>query len=219
MSLQRAKGQSRLPFDHYDNFIYCAMDFTDPFNVHDVFEKYSPGIVVHAGAISKVDDCELNQWEAYRTNTEATVTMLVNAEDFQSFFVFVSTDFVFDGKAGMYKEEDKPNPVSFYGKTKLEAEEAVKEYKYDWSVVRTILVYGKPQGNRGNILTVVKDKLEKGETYNVVDDQVRTPTYVGDLVDGIIAVIEREPKAFIIFPVKKYGRPIKWPSGQLNILV
>jgi len=188
------KGKCRLPFTHYDNFIYNEMDFTDPFQVHDVFEKNSPDVVVHAGAISKVDDCELNQWEAYRVNTEATVTLLVDAEDYKSFFVFVSTDFVFDGERGMYKEDDVPNPVSFYGKTKLEAEEAVKEYKYDWAIVRTILVYGKPQANRGNILTVVKEKLEKGVTYNVVDDQVRTPTCVVDLADGIIAVIERKAK-------------------------
>jgi dTDP-4-dehydrorhamnose reductase len=170
------------------------MDFTDPFNVHDVFEKYTPDTVVHAGAISKVDDCEQNQWNAYQVNTEATVTLLVNAEEYKSFFLFVSTDFIFDGERGMYKEEDEPNPVNFYGKTKAEAEEAVKEYKYDWAIVRTVLVYGKPQAGRGNILSVVKDKLEKGETYNVVDDQVRTPTYVGDLADGIIAVTEKKAK-------------------------
>ena len=87
------KGECRLPFTHYDNFIYSEMDFTDPFRVHDVIEKNSPDVVVHAGAISKVDDCELNQWEAYRINTEATVTMLINAEEYKSFFVFISTDF------------------------------------------------------------------------------------------------------------------------------
>jgi dTDP-4-dehydrorhamnose reductase len=188
------KGSCRLPFGHFDNFSYHEMDITDPFSVHDVFEKNSPAVVIHAGAISKVDDCELNQWEAYRVNTEATVTMLVNAEEHKSFFIFVSTDFVFDGEKGMYKEDDQTNPVNFYGKTKLEAEDAVKEYPYDWSVVRTILVYGNPQANRANIVTVVKDKLEKGEKYNVVDDQVRTPTFVGDLVDGIIAIVEKKAK-------------------------
>ena len=184
-------GQCRLPFNQSGHFIYHEMDFTDPFAVHDVFEKSSPDVVIHAGAISRVDDCELNQWEAYRINTEATVTLLVDADEHKSFFIFVSTDFVFDGERGMYKENDPPNPVNFYGKTKKEAEEAVREYEYDWAIVRTVLVYGKPQANRGNILTVVKEKLEKGEKYNVVDDQVRTPTYVGDLADGIIAIVEK----------------------------
>ncbi|HET6994294.1 MAG TPA: SDR family oxidoreductase [Chitinophagaceae bacterium] len=184
------RGECRLPFMQQKHFTYRQMDFTDPFQVHDVFENYAPEIVIHAGAMSKPDDCELDQWEAYRTNTEATVTLLVNAEEHKSLFVFVSTDFIFDGERGMYREQDKPGPVNFYGKTKLEAEEAVKEYQYQWAIVRTVLVYGKPQAGRENILTIVKKKLENGEIYNVVDDQVRTPTYVGDLAAGIISVIE-----------------------------
>ncbi|MDP4263598.1 MAG: SDR family oxidoreductase [Bacteroidota bacterium] len=188
------KGECRLPFHNYDNFTYCEMDFTDPFRVHDVFAKYAPDTVVHAGAMSKPDDCEQNQWQAYRENTEAAVTLLINAEEYKSFFIFISTDFIFDGEKGMYKEEDKPGPLNFYGKTKLEAEEAVQEYVYDWAIVRTILVYGKPRAGKGNLLSIVKEKLEKGERYNVVDDQVRTPTYVEDLALGIIAVIKKRAK-------------------------
>jgi dTDP-4-dehydrorhamnose reductase len=188
------KGACRLPFDGDENFIYDEMDITDPFRVHDVFEKHKPGVVIHAGAMSKPDECQLEQWPAYVVNVEATLTLLNNAEEYKSFFVFVSTDFIFDGEKGMYKEDDVSNPVNFYGKTKLEAEEAVKEYLYDWSIVRTILVYGKPQKSRGNILSVVKEKLEKGEEYRVVDDQVRTPTYVEDLAKAIIAVIEKKAR-------------------------
>src|SRR5262245_33789844 len=158
------KCPSRLPFDHYPGFAYVEMDFTDPYQVHDVFELHRPTVVVHAGAISRVDDCELAQWEAYRSNTEATVTLLVNAEEYNSFFVFVSTDFIFDGEKGMYRETDEAKPVNFYGKTKLEAEEAVKEYKHGWAIVRTVLVYGKPQAGRANILTIVRDKLQRGES-------------------------------------------------------
>jgi dTDP-4-dehydrorhamnose reductase len=186
------KGDCRLPFAGRQNFHYVQMDFTDPFAVHDVFEKYSPEIIVHTGAMSKVDECELNQWEAYRVNVEGTITLLINAEAHRSFFIFVSTDFIFDGKKGMYKEEDEPGPVNFYGKTKVEAEEAVREYEYDWAIVRTILVYGKPQPGKDNILTVVKNKLEKGEEYKVVNDQVRTPTYVEDLAAGIISIMEKK---------------------------
>lgn len=186
------RGNDRLPFTDNELFRYESMDFTDPFAVHDVFEKHQPGVVVHAGAMSKVDECEQNQWEAYVTNVEGTVTMLLNAEEHKCFFVFVSTDFIFDGEKGMYKEDDIPNPVNFYGKTKLEAEAAVKEYEYDWAIARTILVYGKPITGKANILTVVKEKLEKGEEYNVVSDQLRTPTYVEDLAAAIVSIIERK---------------------------
>ena len=185
------KGECRLPFTGKKGFEYVSMDFTDPFSVHDVFDKYMPGIVVHAGAMTKVDECEQQQWQAYLTNVEGTITMLLNAEVAKSFFIFVSTDFVFDGETGGYKEEDAANPVNFYGKTKFEAEDAVKEYKFDWAIVRTSLVYGKPIMSRSNILSVVKDKLEKGENYNVVDDQFRTPTYIEDLVSGITSIIKK----------------------------
>lgn len=185
------KGECRLPFLQEKNFTYLPMDFTDPFAVHDVFEKCSPGIVIHAGAMSKPDECELLQWEAFRTNVEGTITLLNNAEEKQCFFVFLSTDFIFDGKQGMYREEDIPGPVNYYGKTKWEAEQAVQEYMHEWAIVRTVLVYGKSHGGRGNLLTVVKEKLEKKESYQVFNDQQRTPTYVEDLAAGIIAVIEK----------------------------
>lgn len=188
------KGDCRLPFVGDSNFSYEQMDLTDPFSVHDVFEKYKPAIVVHGGAISKPDECEQNQWQAYLINVEGTVTTLLNAAEQKSFFIYMSTDFIFDGEKGMYKEDDKANPINYYGKTKLEAEEAVKEYEYDWAIVRTVMVYGKPILSRSNILSIVKEKLEKGEPYKVVDDQVRTPTYVEDLASGIVQIIERKAK-------------------------
>jgi dTDP-4-dehydrorhamnose reductase len=162
--------------------------------VHDVFQKTSPDVVVHAGAMSKPDECEQQQWQAYLVNVEGTVTTLLNAAEHKSFFVFISTDFVFAGDTGMYREDDAMDPVNYYGKTKMEAEEAVKEYEFGWAIVRTVMVYGKPVLSRGNLLSVVRDKLEKGETYNVFDDQWRTATYVGDLVDGIIRIIDRQAK-------------------------
>lgn len=186
------KNENRLPFHHFPNFEYATMDFTDPFSVHDIFEKYQPEVVVHAGASSRPDECEQHQWEAYVTNVEGTVTMLLNAETYKSFFVFLSTDFIFDGNQGMYSERDKPGPVNFYGKTKREAEEAVMEYEFGWAIARTVLVYGKPPEGRQNFLTTVATKLAKGEAYSVVDDQVRTPTYVGDLATGICSIIEKK---------------------------
>jgi dTDP-4-dehydrorhamnose reductase len=188
------KGACRLPFTNRSRFIYTEMDFTDPYSVHDVFQEYQPATVIHGGAITKPDECELNQWQAYVVNVEGTVTVLLNAAEIKSYFIFLSTDFIFDGEKGMYKEMDTPNPVNYYGRTKLEAEDAVKEYEYDWAIVRTVLVYGKPILSRSNILTVVKEKLEKGETYNVLDDQVRTPTYVEDLATGIIQIMEKRAK-------------------------
>jgi dTDP-4-dehydrorhamnose reductase len=185
------RGACRLPFSDQKNFQYIEMDFTNPFSIHDVFEKIKPDVVIHAGAMSKPDECETNQMQAYLVNVEGTVQLLINSDELKSFFIFLSTDFVFDGEQGMYDENDVPQPVNYYGRTKLEAEEAVKEYEHDWAIVRTVLVYGTNHSGHANILKIVKEKLEKGEVYNVVDDQVRTPTYVEDLASGIVAIIEK----------------------------
>src|SRR6218665_476118 len=184
------RGECRLSFEA-DNFVYEPMDFTDPFAVHDVFEKYKPAVVVHAGAMGKPAECEEQQWQTYIVNVEGTVTLLTNAAEINSFFVYVSTDFVFSGEKGDYIEEDATGPVNYYGKTKQEAEDAVREYEASWAIVRTVLVYGQPLSGRSNILTIVKDKLEKNESYNVVDDQMRTPTYVEDLAEGIVKIIDQ----------------------------
>lgn len=201
------RGESRLPFHGKQGFTYAPMDFTNMYDVHDVFSTFSPQAVIHAGAQTKPDESELNQMETYLTNVEGTVNLLVNAAELQSFFLFVSTDFIFDGERGMYNEDDEAKPVNYYGRTKLEAEELVKDYESDWAIVRTVLVYGKPLTGRSNILTIVRDKLEKGEVYNVVDDQVRTPTYVGDLAAGIVTILEKKAKG--IFHLS--GRDILTP--------
>jgi dTDP-4-dehydrorhamnose reductase len=78
----------------------------------------------------------------------------------------------------------------------------VKEYEHDWAIVRTVLVYGKNHSGHSNILKIVREKLEKGEGYNVFDDQVRTPTYVEDLAKGIVSIIEKKQQEFFIYPGK-----------------
>ena len=142
--------------------------------------------------MSRPDECEEKKELAYSINVTGTDILLAAAAKWQSHFIFLSTDFVFSGDKLMYNETDETGPVNYYGTTKLLAEEKVLQYPFGKTILRTILVYGKPFTGRSNILTIVKEKLEKGETYNVYDDQVRTPTFVEDLITGIIACIEKE---------------------------
>lgn len=187
-------GNCRLPFTSDSHFQYATMDFTDPDAVAVAFEKYKPAVVVHAGAMSKPDECEQKQERAWTINVQGTANLLQATANCQSRFVFVSTDFVFDGKEGMYREDAVPAPVNYYGLTKLEAEKLVQAYGGDWAIVRTVLVYGHPMSGRSNILSIVQSKLMAGEAYKVVSDQVRTPTYVEDLANGIVAIIEKNKR-------------------------
>lgn len=185
------KGPSRLDINH-TNFRYESFDFTRENEVDAVLSTCQPDVIIHAGALSKPDECELDREAAYRTNVAATTYLLKEAVRYKSFFVYLSTDFIFSGEEeGMYREEDPAAPVNYYGQTKLEAEGAVKQYPFNWSIVRTVLVYGKPHGGRDNILTMVAKHLAAGKPLRIFNDQVRTPTYVEDLTQGIKTLIEK----------------------------
>ncbi|MBS1513332.1 MAG: SDR family oxidoreductase [Bacteroidetes bacterium] len=184
------KGANRLVLAH-ENLLYEAMDFTDADAVKKVFEQHRPTHVLHAGAISKPDACEENKTLADEVNINGTSVMLNAAAQYGIPFLFMSTDFVFDGISGMYKEDDPVGAVNYYGETKIKAEALVQQYPFVWSIVRTVLVYGKPINKRNNILTIVREKLEKGEPYQVFHDQVRTPTYAEDLAHAMVTILEK----------------------------
>jgi dTDP-4-dehydrorhamnose reductase len=184
------KGNCRLNINH-QNFFWDTLDFTSKSDVATCFEKHKPHVVVHTGALSKPDECEVNREEAYFVNVIGTKNLLETAQDIDSFFIFLSTDFIFSGERGMYNEDDATGPVNYYGQTKLEGEKEVKKYKGNWSIVRTVLVYGDPMGGRENILTNVAKALHKENPLKIFNDQVRTPTYVEDLISAIVSVIEK----------------------------
>ena len=190
--LATGTGPCRLPADQWPGLRYESLDITDPFAVHDVCAATKPDIIVHCAAMGKPDECEQKQWAAHRVNVQGTINLALEAAERDAYFLFLSTDFVFDGEEGMYREEDTPHPVNFYGHTKLEAEAAVAELTTHFGIARTVLVYGAPQSGRSNLLSIVATRLKSGEPYNVVDDQVRTPTYVEDLVDGLFAMIQKK---------------------------
>lgn len=185
------KGACRLPFSQA-NFQYQSLDFTDREAVCRFFEIEKPQVVVHCGALSKPDECEAQRQQAFLVNVTGTIYLLDQAAKWGSFFVFLSTDFVFDGEKGMYREDDARKAVNYYGATKILAEDEVFKYEGNWAVVRTVLVYGKPFLCRQNIVSNVAAALQNGKELNIFSDQVRTPTYVEDLVAGIVAVVTKK---------------------------
>jgi dTDP-4-dehydrorhamnose reductase len=203
-----SKGPWRQPYDH-PNVRYEALDFTREEEVKDTFDRHAPQVVLHAGALSKPDDCERDHDQALLTNTEATGYLLAHAVRHGSYFLFLSTDFIFDGRGRYYREDDEPGPVNFYGQTKLLAESAVKAYPHGWCIVRTVLVYGPNMDGRHNLVTLLAEKLRNGEPYNVFDDQVRTPTYVEDLAIAICALLQKEERG--VFHIS--GEDVITPYG------
>lgn len=193
--LATGKGPSRLPFHSSNLFSYVSLDITDGVEVNSLVTSYQPSIIIHTAAITQVDECEQNPVHCWNTNVTATRFLLGAAEIIGAFFIYISTDFVFDGKAGPYVESDIPGPVNYYGSSKLGAEKSVMEAKLPWCIIRTVLVYGNILvGNRSNMVSWVQNNLSQGKPIKVVSDQWRTPTYVEDLAKGILLAIENKAK-------------------------
>ncbi len=185
------RGESRLPFNASE-YAYYNVDIATELSVHEVFRKERPEVVVHAAAMTQVDECEQNQELCERINVQGTSHIVVNAEMFSRHLIYVSTDFVFDGAKGNYAEDDDFGPVNWYGFTKMQAESLIETCEMPWSIVRTCLVYGNTlTGTRSNIISWVKDNLSASKPIKVVSDQVRTPTYVEDLAAGILLIIAK----------------------------
>lgn len=172
---------------------YRSMDITRKEEVDAVIDAFRPEVIIHTAAMTNVDSCELDQEACKLQNVTATEYLVEAAKRQKSHFIFLSTDFVFDGAAGPYREEDTPAPLSIYGQSKLDGERIVQEAGLmRWAIVRTIIVYGIAEGlSRSNVVLWAKGALEKGSPINVVDDQWRMPTLAEDLADGCIRIAEK----------------------------
>jgi dTDP-4-dehydrorhamnose reductase len=181
-------------------YVYEEADLLDAVRVHDIISLHRPDIIVHSAAMTQADLCETNPVLCWNTNVTATRFLLHAALQCGAHFIFLSTDFVFSGEDGPYKEDDLCEPVNYYGSSKLAAERSVMHYEGAWSIIRTVLVYGNSDDpGRSNILTWAYHSLKQGKPIKVVNDQLRTPTYVDDLTKGIELLIAK--KAMGIFHI------------------
>ncbi len=170
---------------------FVQLDITQRQDILAISEFFRPDVVIHAAAMTQVDPCELNPELCMQVNVEGTRNMADLATSCSAKFIFISTDFVFDGENGPYSENDDTCPVSQYGWSKLEAEKITQELTVPWAIVRTILVYGlTPAMSRSNLVLWVKNSLEQGQAIRVVEDQFRMPTLVDDLAWGIIRIMD-----------------------------
>lgn len=192
-----ARGENRLL--EKSGYDYSPLDITNKQDVDAVFGKYLPDVVINTAAMTNVDACETDRDGALLLNAtsvryqiEALQELKRRHPGYAPHFIHLSTDFIFDGSHGPLDENEKPNPLSYYAETKLMAEEFVMASDLDWSIARTVLVYGIVDNmSRSNIVLWVKSSLEQGKTINVVDDQFRTPTLAEDLADGCILIAEK----------------------------
>jgi len=191
-----SKGENRV--SNKDCYTYFDLDITDNDAIAKLISREKPQVVINTAGMTNVDLCEDEKQDCDALNVEAVRHLADACEKIDSHLIQISTDFIFDGEDGPYKEEDEPNPLSYYGLSKLKSEQVLQAHSVKWTILRTIIVFGVGEKLiKGNIVLWAKGALEKGDPLNIIDDQFRAPTLAEDLAD--ICILAAKKKAFGVF--------------------
>ncbi|PRD46192.1 SDR family oxidoreductase [Sphingobacterium haloxyli] len=176
-------------------YTYIPCNLTDDVSLQSLLEEVQPDFIIHTAAMSSVEACENDAALCEKINIEAVYKLGQYCARYDKHLVHLSTDFVFDGKEGPYKETDGTNPCNAYGKSKSVSETHLLSTDCRAAILRTILVYGiNGDTKRSNLVLWAKAQLENNNRINVVSDQWRMPTFVDDLAGACIAAMETEAR-------------------------
>jgi dTDP-4-dehydrorhamnose reductase len=173
------------------NLSYETLDITDRRALDFHVRFYEPSAIINSAAYTDVDGCETHRAQAWATNVGGVKNLIRACKKHNSKVVHLSTDYIFDGENGPYSEDDPPNPVSFYGETKLESEKVIKRSGIEFLVVRTNVLYGFGKKVKGNFLIWLLEKLSAGEKLEIVTDQLNNPTLADNLSACILEMTEK----------------------------
>jgi dTDP-4-dehydrorhamnose reductase len=188
-----ARGADR--FSKKYGYEYYSLDISNQLEVNRVIELCRPDVLINTAAMTNVDACESDKIGCDLLNVEAVKFLVQACNEYHVHLVHVSTDFIFDGTHGPVDENAIPNPLSYYGESKLKAEQYVMQYAHSWSIARTVLVFGIVSDmSRSNIVLWAKSALESGKEIQVVSDQFRTPTLAEDLAIGCALIANQRAK-------------------------
>ena len=155
------------------------------------FKQIKPEIVVHAATLTDVDRCEIDKKLAWKINVEGTRYIAEETKKTGSFLLYISTDYVFNGNKGAYVENSEPDPINYYGFTKLKAEEYIKTLLEKYCIARTSVIFGSvPATGKVNFALWILNKLKRNEKINVITDQWNSPTLNTNLAEMTLEIIK-----------------------------
>ncbi|MBK9317894.1 MAG: SDR family oxidoreductase [Bacteroidetes bacterium] len=180
-----ARGENRIHLK--EGYIYESVDLNNPQRVEEIIHSHQPHCIIHTAAMTNVDACELDPPGCRMNNVDTVNYLLLAAKKHNSHFIYISTDFVFDGASGPYRETDPIGPLSVYAQSKADAEQLVMDSGLPWTILRTMIIYGVTDDTqRSNVVLWTKKSLEAGTDINVINDQYRGPTLAEDLAEACI---------------------------------
>ena len=169
---------------------YVRLDITVRKDVREAVGTLNPSVIINCAAMTNVDACETERDMAWKINVGGVEHLVEAARAKGAMIVHVSSDYVFDGKSGPYTEDDRPEPLSYYGKSKLASENVVRTSGLPHFIARTMVLYGIAPGVKANFALWLIKSLEAGQTVRIVDDQIGNPTLVDDLAFGLLRAVE-----------------------------
>lgn len=172
------------------NVNYTQCDITDRNKTKKLISNFYPDFIINLAAFTNVDNSETQRESAWKVNVKAVEYMAESARALDSHIIHISTDYIFDGENGPYLENAIPNPIGYYGRTKLASENVLKLYAVKHTVIRTNVLYGPTHFGRPDFVKWVIDSLKNKNQIRIVTDQINNPTFIDDLVTAIIKIID-----------------------------
>jgi dTDP-4-dehydrorhamnose reductase len=179
-----------LSFPGSEKCDYTQLDITAKSDVKSLVGNYGPDVIINTAAYNNVDDSETEREFAWKINVDGVKNLIIAARKTNSQIVHISSDYIFDGKTAPYSEDSRPNPLSYYGKTKLASENALRMSGARYAIIRSMILYGYGKNVRQNFALWVINEINNQRPILVVDDQIGSPTLVDDLAYGILRVVE-----------------------------
>lgn len=172
------------------DYPYQQLDITKRSSVLKFIDAFQPDVIINTAAVTNVDLCETDRALAWKVNVSGVENLVYGAKMVGAKVVHFSSDYVFDGKNGPYSESDIPNPISYYGRTKLASENVLKLSGIPHVIIRTMILYGIANQVKDNFALWLANSLSENKQIRVVDDQIGSPTLVDDLAFAVLKIVE-----------------------------
>jgi dTDP-4-dehydrorhamnose reductase len=174
-----------------DGWLYQKLDITNSQKCKDAIKEFSPEVIINAASFTDVDGCEKDKELCWQVNVKGVENLAKISRGLDIHLIHYSTDYVFDGKEGPYDETARPNPVGYYGKSKLASENVLQQIGCPFTIIRTCVLYGTGVEVKRNFFLWVMENLQNEKKIRVVTDQFNNPTLAEDLATGSQLVIEQ----------------------------
>lgn len=187
-----------------NKFNYRILDITNFRECKNIVDDLKPEVIINAASMTNVDECEIEKEACWDINVKGVKNLAKASKRNMAQLIHVSTDYVFDGENGPYSEDDRPDPIGYYGKSKLASENAVRMIGVPFAIIRTSVLFGLGVNVKQNFFLWLYNSLKLGKEVDIVTDQFNTPTFVDDLADGILNLVQRSAYGLFNISGKEY---------------